>query len=72
MKVTRNGSGWDIAFDMVFTDKETAAIIAQRIAPLLSTLVRDAVDASMCKHLVPAPAHACDQHRYCCESRKMP
>jgi hypothetical protein len=51
MKVIRNGIGWDIAFDMAFTDKATATIIAQRIAPLLATLVRDAVDASMCEHL---------------------
>src|ERR1700761_1867780 len=49
MKVIRNGTGWDIAFDMVFTDKSTAATIAQRIAPRLPTLVRDAVDPSMCK-----------------------
>jgi hypothetical protein len=54
MKVIRNGTGWDIAFDMVFTDKGTAAIIAQRIAPLLSTLIRDAVDSSMCRQLVAA------------------
>jgi hypothetical protein len=47
MKVIRNGVGWDIAFDMIFTDKQTAAIIARRIAPLLPTLIRDAVDASM-------------------------
>jgi hypothetical protein len=47
MKVIRNGVGWDIAFDMIFTDKRTAAIIATRIAPLLPTLIRDAVDASM-------------------------
>jgi len=51
MKVIPNGSGWDIAFDMVFTDKATASTIAQRIAPLSSTLVRDAVDASMCERL---------------------
>jgi hypothetical protein len=55
MKVIRNGTGWDIAFDMVFTDKATATIIAQRIAPLLSTLIRDAVDASMCGPVLAAP-----------------
>jgi hypothetical protein len=54
MKVIRNGAGWDIAFDIVFTDKATATIIAQRIAPLLSTLVRDAVDASMCGPVLAA------------------
>jgi hypothetical protein len=54
MKVIRNGIGWDIAFDMAFTDKATATIIAQRIAPLLSTLVRDAVDASMCGPVLAA------------------
>src|SRR5689334_1833013 len=47
MKVIRNGTGWDITFDMVFTDQKAAAIIAARIAPLLPTLIRDAVDISM-------------------------
>jgi hypothetical protein len=54
MKVIRNGIGWDIAFDMVFTEKDTAVTIARRIAPLLATLVRDAVDPSMCKHVAAA------------------
>jgi hypothetical protein len=54
MKVIRNGTGWDIAFDMVFTDKHTAVTIARRIAPLLATLVRDAVDASMCEGVAAA------------------
>lgn len=62
MKVIQNGTGWDIAFDMVFTDKATAAIIARRIAPLLSTLVRDAVDASMCGHPV-VPQHTRQDRR---------
>ena|SRR5690242_8530454 len=53
MKVVRNGVGWDIAFDMIFTDKQTAAIIARRIAPLLPTLIRDAVDASMLDQAPP-------------------
>ena len=56
MKVIRNGTGWDIAFDMIFIDKQTAAIIASRIAPLLPTLIRDAVDATMCKQVSPGVA----------------
>ena len=47
MKVIRNGTGWDITFDMVFIDQNAAAVIAARIAPLLPTLIRDAVDISM-------------------------
>jgi hypothetical protein len=39
---------------MVFTDKNTAVTIARRIAPLLATLVRDAVDPSMCEHVAAA------------------
>jgi hypothetical protein len=62
MKVIRNGIGWDIAFDMVFTDKVTATIIAQRIAPLLSTLIRDAVDESMCGPVLAAQDTHEDAH----------
>ena len=47
MKVIRNVVGWDIAFDMTFTDKQTADMIAKRIAPLLPTLIRDVVDSGM-------------------------
>jgi hypothetical protein len=48
MRVIRHESGWDIAFDMVFTEKHTAAIIAKRIQAALPALVREAVDAGMC------------------------
>lgn len=48
MRVIRHESGWDIALDMVFTDKHTAQTIAERIGAALHALVRDAVDASMC------------------------
>jgi hypothetical protein len=53
MRVIRNGTGWDIAFDLLFAEKATAEIIARRIAPLVATLVRDAVDASMGRRLAP-------------------
>jgi len=48
MRVIRHESGWDIALDMVFTDKTTAHTIAQRIRHGVHALIRDAVDASMC------------------------
>jgi hypothetical protein len=48
MRVIRHESGWDIAMDMVFTDKTTAHTIAQRIRHGVHALIRDAVDASMC------------------------
>lgn len=48
MRVIRHESGWDIALDMVFTDKHTAEIIAKRIQHAVHALIRDAVDASMC------------------------
>jgi hypothetical protein len=47
MRVVRHGSGWDIALDMVFNEKHTAEIIAQRLQHAVSALVRSAVDASM-------------------------
>jgi len=47
MRVIRHESGWDIALDMVFNDKDTADIIAKRIQPAVHSLVRDAVDARM-------------------------
>src|SRR5512133_2273169 len=49
MRVIRHESGWDIAFDMVFTEKHTAAIIAKRIQAALPALVRGAIDPSMCR-----------------------
>lgn len=49
MRVIRHESGWDIALDMVFTDRKTAEIIAERIQHAVSALVRDSVDASMCR-----------------------
>lgn len=48
MRVIRHESGWDIALDMVFADKITAAIIAERIQHAVHALILDAVDASMC------------------------
>lgn len=48
MRVIRHESGWDIALDMVFTDKKTAETIARRIQHAVQALIRDAVDASMC------------------------
>lgn len=48
MRVIRHESGWDIALDMVFTDKHTADTIAKRIQHAVHALIRDAVDASMC------------------------
>jgi hypothetical protein len=50
MRVIPNGSGWDIALDMVFNDKRTAFTIAQRIGYALQALIRDAVDTSMVGH----------------------
>lgn len=47
MRVIRHQSGWDIALDMVFTNKETAKTIAERIQHAVHALIRDAVDASM-------------------------
>jgi hypothetical protein len=47
MRVVRHGSGWDIALDMVFNEKHTAEIIAQRLQHAVSALVRSAVDPSM-------------------------
>jgi hypothetical protein len=47
MRVVRHESGWDIALDMVFTDKKTAEIIAKRIQYAMPALVRGALDASM-------------------------
>jgi hypothetical protein len=48
MRVIPNGLGWDIAVDMVFTDKQTAAIIAKRIRHAVHALIRGAVDETMC------------------------
>jgi hypothetical protein len=48
MRVIRHESGWDIALDIVFTDKKTADTIAHRIQYAVHALMRDAVDASMC------------------------
>lgn len=50
MRVIPNGSGWDIALDMIFNDKHTAFIISQRIEHALHALIRDAVDTSMVEH----------------------
>ena len=47
MRVIRHESGWDIGLDMVFTDKRTAVIVADRIRHAVRALVRDAVDPSM-------------------------
>ena len=47
MRVIRHESGWDIALDMVFTDKHTADAVAKRIRNAVHALVRDAVDPSM-------------------------
>lgn len=47
MRVIRHESGWDIALDMVFTDKQTAAIIAQRIRNAVHVLICNAVNTSM-------------------------
>lgn len=49
MRVIRYGSGWDIAVDMVFTDRKTAETVAERIRHAVTALIRDAVDASMCR-----------------------
>jgi hypothetical protein len=48
MRVIRHESGWDIALDLVFTDKTTAETIAYRIRQAMHALIRDAVDSSMC------------------------
>lgn len=48
MRVIRHESGWDIALDMVFTDKQTAAIVSERIRHAVRVLVCSAVDPSMC------------------------
>jgi hypothetical protein len=56
MRVIRLDSGWDIALDIVFTDKDTAYTIAERIQHPLHALIRDAVDASMCKRKAPRDA----------------
>jgi hypothetical protein len=53
MRVIRHESGWDIALDMVFTDKDKAEIFAKRIQHAIHALKRDAVDASMCGHNLP-------------------
>lgn len=44
----RHESGWDVALDLVFTNKQTATTVANRIQHAVQALVRDAVDASMC------------------------
>lgn len=46
------GSGWDIALDMVFSDRVTAGTIAARLLSAIHALVREAVDASMCERNV--------------------
>ena len=54
MRVIRHESGWDIALDMVFKDKNTADTVARRIQHAVHALIRGAVDASMCANK-PAP-----------------
>lgn len=49
MRVIRHESGWDIALNMVFTDKKTAETVANRIRHGMAALIRDAVDDSMCR-----------------------
>jgi hypothetical protein len=48
MRVIRHESGWDIALDMVFTEKKTAEAIAERIRHAVHALIRGAVDETMC------------------------
>ena len=52
MRVIRYGPGWDIALDMVFADQVTAEKIAARLLPAIHSLLREAVDASMCERNV--------------------
>lgn len=47
MRVIKNGLGWDIALDLVFTEKQTAAMVGARIQHAIHALVRGAVDTSM-------------------------
>lgn len=47
MKVIRNGTGWDIALDIIFKDKDTATILARRIEHAVYALIRAGVDERM-------------------------
>jgi hypothetical protein len=47
MRVIRNGTGWDIALDIVFKEKQTALEVARRMEHGVYALLRAAMDESM-------------------------